>query len=442
MMLSGWGRYPKIACRQDRLHDPAEASGFLSPHRSLIARGNGRAYGDAALNPALTLSALGAGRFVDFDPTTGELTCEAGALLSDILSVFVPHGWFPPVMPGTKFVTVGGMIASDVHGKNHHRDGSFGDHLTGLDVMLADGRVVRCSSDRNTELFEATIGGMGLTGVILRASFRMMAVTSAYLEAETVPADDLDAAMSALWEAEAWPYTVAWIDCLAPGARRGRSLISRARHLDRAALPWHLRDAPCAGQDSRGLRVPTDLPAFVLNGASVRAFNAAYYLRGRMRSARRGVVHYDRFFFPLDGLLDWNRIYGRRGFVQYQCVLPPETSARGLDALLRAVATARQGSFLAVLKRLGPGGGYLSFPMAGYTLALDLPIRGDTFALLDRLDDIVAREGGRVYLAKDARTSPEQFAAGYPDLAHFQELRRRAGAVGRFESVLSRRLEI
>jgi FAD/FMN-containing dehydrogenase len=443
MMLSGWGRYPVLDCRVETCRDPAEARSRVTDHGSTIARGMGRAYGDAALNPTRTLSMLGSDRFRAFDPASGLLTCEAGTRLSEILSVFVPRGWFPPVVPGTKFVSVGGMIAADVHGKNHHRDGAFGNHVTSLDLALADGSVVTCSRSANPELFAATIGGMGLTGVILRATVRMVPVETAYLASETRAAGDLDTAMGLLAESDAWPYTVAWIDCLATGRAKGRSLIYRGRHAARDELPMGRRESPLPTHRDGGLTVPVDMPGVALNGLTVRAFNAAYYAKGRAGAGGDAqLVHYDPFFFPLDGIHAWNRLYGRRGFVQYQCVLPDAASRDGLAALLDRIAAAGQGSFLAVLKRLGAGTDFLSFPMAGYTLALDFPVRAGTFALLDALDAIVAEHGGRVYLAKDARTAPGRFAEGYPDLQRFRTLRGQVHAPGRFESLLSRRLEI
>jgi len=443
MMLSGWGRYPVLDCRLETCRDPGEARSRVTGPGSTIARGMGRAYGDAAMNPTRTLSMLGSDRFRAFDPASGLLTCEAGTRLSDILSVFVPRGWFPPVVPGTKFVSVGGMIAADVHGKNHHRDGAFGNHVTSMDVALADGSVVTCGAAENPELFAATIGGMGLTGVILRATFRMVSVETAYLASETRAAGDLDTAMGLLAESDTWPYTVAWIDCLATGRAKGRSLIHRGRHAGRDELPMGRRESPRPTHRAGGVTVPVDMPGIALNGLTVRAFNAAYYAKGRAGAGGgEQLVHYDPFFFPLDGIHAWNRLYGRRGFVQYQCVLPDGTSRAGLIRLLDRIAAAGQGSFLAVLKRLGPGTDFLSFPMAGFTLALDFPVRAGTFDLLDELDVIVAEHGGRVYLAKDARIAPGRFADGYPELGRFRALRARVGAAGHFESLLSRRLEI
>ena len=433
MMLSGWGRYPALDCRLERLRRCEDLPGLLHRGTTLIARGNGRSYGDAALNPKLTLSMLAMDRMRAFDAGTGRLDCEAGVLLANLLETFVPHGWFPPVVPGTRLVTVGGMIAADVHGKNHHRDGTFGAHVESLTLAGADGAIRECSREENADLFRATLGGMGLTGVILSARFRLRPIETAFVMAETLAARDLDETM-ALFEASCdWPHSVAWIDCLARGAGLGRAVVTRL-----ASNPLRLARA---GK----LRVPVDAPATLLNRVSIGLFNALCYRRGR-GCARSGArpVHFDRFFFPLDRIEAWNRLYGRRGFVQYQCVLPKGESAAGLAALLERVAASGQGSFLAVLKLFGPAGeGLMSFPMEGYTLALDFPVRSGTAALLDGLDEITHRHGGRVYLAKDARCAPERLREGYPRIGAFEAVRAEAaGAPPRFASALSRRLAL
>jgi FAD/FMN-containing dehydrogenase len=436
--LSGWGRYPVLDCRSATLRAPGELPGWLARTDTLIARGNGRAYGDAALNTALTLSARGLDRLIAFDETTGRLTCEAGVLLDDILRTFVPRGWFSPVVPGTKFVTIGGMIAADVHGKNHHRDGAFGRHVREIVLGLADGGVTTCSRERNPALFRATLGGMGLTGVILSATFDLLRIETAWLREETVIAADLDAAMALFEASTGWRYTVAWIDCLVPGAQRGRAVLYRGEHLTADELPPDRRSAPLVPHGAPKLHVPLDAPSGLVNGMTVRLFNRLYYRRTAAR-ARVRTVHYDPFFFPLDGILEWNRLYGGRGFVQYQCVLPRGDGASGLNALLARIAASGQGSFLAVLKLMGAAGeGPLSFPMEGYTLALDFPVRRGTLALLDELDEITAAHGGRVYLAKDARTGGETLRRGYPQLGEFERLRNDAGR--KFASAMSERL--
>lgn len=438
--LSGWGRYPVRDCT---LWQPVTAEALhatLAPLPSSIARGNGRSYGDASLNPDATIDMRRLDRLIAFDDASGALVCEAGVLLSDIIDAFVPRGWFVPVTPGTRRVTVGGMIASDVHGKNHHGAGSFCDHLLWLELDPGDGRVLRCSHQENADLFAATCGGMGLTGMIVRAAFRMVAIETAWMRQRTVRARDLDEAMALFEQSHAWTYSVAWIDCLARGRDLGRSAILLAEHASLGELDASRRAAPLARPPRKSRAVPIDLPGFALSGFNVAAFNRLYYAMQRPGEA---LVALDPYFYPLDAMADWNRIYGRRGFVQYQCVLPLAESERGLARLLETIAAAGSGSFLAVLKRLGPQSfGMLSFPMPGYTLALDFPATPDNLALLDRLDAITADHGGRIYLTKDARLSPAMLARGYPRLQEFRDLRAHYGLDRRFSSLLSQRLRL
>ena len=441
MELSGWGRYPVLDCRVAHLRRDGDLARLSADSRTLIARGNGRAYGDAALNPALTLSMLALDEMSAFDPGTGLLTCQAGVLLSDVLSAFVPRGWFPPVVPGTALVTVGGMIAADVHGKNHPRDGSFGAHVESLTLATADGETRRCSRSENPALFRATLGGMGLTGVILSARFRLRRIDSAFMLAETVGARGLDETL-ALFEAPGdRPFSAAWVDGLARGAGLGRALVSRGAWLPRASLPGPLASRALRPAPPARAAVPAAAPSALLNRPAVRLFNALRYRRGRMRGGEHP-VHYGPFLFPLDGIAAWNRLYGRRGFVQYQCVLPRAESPRGLTALLECAATAGQGPFLTVLKPFGPAGeGLMSFPMEGHTLAMDFPMRAGVRTLLDRLDGITHDHGGRVYLAKDACAAPERVRQGYPRLDRFNTVRAEANrGARRFASALSRRL--
>ncbi|MBX6396599.1 MAG: FAD-binding oxidoreductase, partial [Alicyclobacillaceae bacterium] len=364
---------------------------------SYLARGLGRAYGDAALNEgAGVLLQTRRNRFLDFDPGSGILRCEAGVSLAEILEVFVPRGYFLPVTPGTKFVTVGGAIASDVHGKNHHQDGSFSNFVVDLDLLTAGGEVITCSRTEKEDIFWATVGGMGLTGVILRASLRLLPVTSSYIRVDYVKARNIDEAFERFdADDDRYQYSVAWIDCLATGRSLGRSVLMRGNHVPAEDLPPSLRSRPLEVRKKMNVTVPFDFPSVTLNYLSIRAFNALYY---RLSKGSPGVlVHYDPFFYPLDAVLDWNRLYGKRGFVQYQVVFPFETSREGLIALLERLARDRRSSFLAVLKRFGAEGqGLLSFPRPGYTLALDIPIRDDgLFAFLREMDEWVAEKGGR-----------------------------------------------
>ena len=390
--LSGWGRYPIRECRLATLRREEQLAEW-SQTKTLIARGNGRSYGDAALNPELTLSMLAMDRLLAFDANRGVLSCEAGVLLADLLRVYAPHGWFPPVVPGTADVTVGGMIAADVHGKNHHRDGSFGAHVESLRLAAGNGDVLTCSREENPDLFRATLGGMGLTGVVLSARFRMCRIESEHVRTETLGTPDLDATMETLAASNDWHYSVAWIDGSAKGGNLGRGLVSRGDFATRDDLSGQSSGYRSRGPVSRQLPTPTLLSG-ALNPASVRLFDALYNRVGRFRTGPR-LVHHTSFFFPLDRLQQWNRLYGRRGFVQYQCVLPVLRSSRGLRAILERVAASDHIAYLAVLKLLGPKGeGMLSFPLPGYTLALDFPMRPGTLELLDSLDEVTTALGG------------------------------------------------
>jgi decaprenylphospho-beta-D-ribofuranose 2-oxidase len=440
MRLSGWGKYPAAEVELRHVRSAADAAAAVVAPGHLIARGNGRSYGDAALCPERTLSMDKLDRMLAFDEKEGWLTCQAGVLLSDILSVLVPRGWFPMVVPGTKFVSLGGAIAADIHGKNHHGAGSFCDHVAEIELLIASGAVVRCSASENAELFAATRGGMGLTGVILSASIRLQRIETVYIRQETIRAPDLDGVLAAFEATTASPYSVAWIDCLAGGRSLGRSLLYHGAHavlgeVDAGAQPNKL-EAP----QRKAAKVPFDFPAFALNRASVGAFNEFYFRKGRVGWA---LIDYDRAFFPLDAVRNWNRIYGRCGFVQYQCAVPKGEAERYLQAMLEETSRAGMGSFLAVLKLMGKeGNGMLSFPMPGYTLAMDFPVCDRTFTLLKRLDRILADCGGRIYLAKDAVSGPDLMAVGYPRLEAFRALRADSGADQKFTSLMARRLSL
>ena len=429
MEIAGWGRYPRVEARISAPRTPAAVARRLA-EGATIARGMGRSYGDSALAPRV-MACRGLDHFLSFDDQTGVLRCAAGVTLDEVVALFVPRGWFPMVTPGTRFVTVGGAVAADVHGKNHHRDGSFCDHLLELTLMLADGEVVRCSPEENAALFHATCGGMGLTGVILEAAFRLRPIRSAFIRETVLKAANLGEAL-ALFEAhDAASYSVAWIDCLAGGRHLGRSLIMLGEHDEEGALE---------SIGGRPLSVPLEMPAGLLNRWSVGAFNTLYYHRVLRRRLERR-VHFAPYFYPLDGIRQWNHLYGRAGFLQYQFVLPKAAGMAGVSEVLERIARSGRGSFLAVLKSFGRGNrNLLSFPMEGYTLAVDLKREAGVFELLDELDRCVVDHGGRIYLAKDARMGREVFRQGYPEWEAFAELREQLGAAGRFRSLQSERL--
>lgn len=440
MKLAGWGRYPVHDCDITRPRSETDLRARLSKGK-LIARGNGRAYGDSAMSPSNTVDMRAFNRMVAFDDVTGQLTVEAGVLLGDVISAFLPRGWFPAVTPGTKFVTIGGMIAADVHGKNHHKNGSIGAYIDWIDVMTADGQVQRCSPVDRADLFHWTVGGMGLTGVILRAAVRLKAVETGWIRQTLIPAPNLEAAMAALDETSHATYSVAWIDCLSKPPARGRSLIILGEYAAADDLGAHQRAAPYKTPRKRTSAMPFDAPSFLLNSYTVRAFNALYYRNG-LRNSGQTIVDWDSFFYPLDSVLGWNRIYGRKGFVQFQCALPAEKAQDGLSALLQEIGKAGQGSFLAVLKRFGPQDSRFSFPMDGHTLALDFPVNRKSLALLDRLDRITLEHDGRFYLAKDSRMSAETLRQSDDRVDSFLKMRTLDNRSQAFVSAQSDRLKI
>lgn len=415
--VSSWGRLSADPHHTVGLHDAARVDGVLAGSRLPgLAHGAGRSYGDACLNPAgLLWLTAGLDRFIAFDDVTGRLSCEAGVLLRDIQRLALPRGWALPVMPGTQLVTVGGAIANDVHGKNHHRCGSFGDHLVRLRLVRTDGSTLECGPGLRPHWWAATVGGLGLTGVITEAEIRLRRVPGPWLDVETIPFAGVREFLDLADGSEAdWESTVAWIDCLSG---------TQARGLFMRAHPADTQDRP--EPSPRSLRVPCVPPVSLMNRFSLRPFNALYFRRGRLQSGR-SVSHYGAFHHPLDALQGWNRLYGPAGFFQYQSVVPRQSGLAATEAMLGEVARSGEGSFLAVLKTFGgrASSGMLSFAQPGVTLALDFPNRGArTLALFERLDAIVAEAGGRLYAAKDARMPRAVFEAGYPRLGEFLPFR-------------------
>jgi decaprenylphospho-beta-D-ribofuranose 2-oxidase len=438
-MISGWGNYPRKDGDVQLLQSPLDIGRALGDGPA-IAHGAGRAYGDAAIGTERTVVTVKLDRMLSLDTANNELTTEAGATLSDVIHTILPRGYFPAVVPGTQFVTIGGMVASNVHGKNHHRSGGFGRHVTRLKLVGADGRAITCGPAENGELFRATVGGMGLTGLITEVTFKVIPVETGYFRQETVVASNLDAAMRVFEESQGWTYTVAWIDGLARGASLGRSLIYRGEHARFGELDERKAANPFVARAPMPLAVPFFLPDFTLNRLTVKAFNAAYHFAG----ARQEGIHlagWYPFCFPLDAIADWNRIYGRRGFIQHQCVIPKAASREAIGEILEVIQRMGNPSFLAVLKLLGPDDdGLLSFPMEGYTLAIDFPVSERTMAMAQQIDRVVAAHGGRLYLAKDARQDRAMLDRGYPKAGQFRDLRRQSGAAAKFRSLQSERL--
>ncbi len=444
--LSGWGRYPVV---QSRVQRPERLSALQelvarAGTGSLTARGAGRSYGDAALNSKGTTVLMGRlNRMLAFDEKTGLLRCEAGVTLEEILAVFVPRGWFLPVTPGTKHVTVGGAIAFDVHGKNHHCDGAFSSFVSGLKLLTASGEIVACTRSRNANLFRATVGGAGLTGFITEAAVTLRRIETSRIHLRRFKAQDLDDALSLFDEHEAsYPYSVAWIDCLARGKALGRSLVMFGRHARRGELDARLRDDPLGYAPGTRFSVPFNLPGFALHPLAVKSFNAFYYARQRTREMT-AITDLDPFFYPLDAIGQWNKLYGRRGFIQYQAVFPAATGRKALVEALNLTSRRGKGSFLAVLKRFGAASeGLLSFPLPGYTLALDVPVGRGLHVLIEGLNRIALAHGGRAYLAKDAYLTPDIFREMYPALPDFLEIKGAHDEGNIFSSMLARRLQL
>jgi len=475
--LSGWGRYPIQTCELER---PERYADLRPTTDTLIARGQGRSYGDAALNEnGRVILTERIDRMLALDLKQGILKAEAGVTLANILPVIVKQGWFLPVTPGTKFVSLGGCVAADVHGKNHHHDGSFGDHVLAIDLILADGSHTTCSATENADIFWATVGGMGLTGIISEVTLKLIPIQTSKVMVTHRAASNIDQLFKLLQDPTLDDqYSVAWIDCLASGEKLGRGIAMFGHHatkeelganfsktanpsqppLDRGgadlALPlsrgsWrgfvakHLNENPLYFKPKRTHKLPFNFPSWVLNHLSINLFNKLYYYKESSKKAPF-LSDYDSYFYPLDAIGEWNKMYGKRGFVQYQCVIPEATALAGLTALLKELSASRRSSFLAILKRLGAEGkGLLSFPLPGYTLTLDLPIRDKgLFSLLDKLDHILLQYGGRVYLAKDARISPESFRTMYPRYGEWLRIKQKIDPANRFSSSLSRRLNI
>ena len=422
-----WGRLNNFEHEVIPLSDRLNIATQLKNQRPGIAHGMGRSYGDVCLNPNGVLwKTTGLDRFISLDENTGRIVCEAGLLLRDIQQLILQRGWLLPVTPGTQLVTVGGAIANDVHGKNHHGFGSFGDHVKGLKLVRTDGSIIECGPDLLPDWFAATVGGFGLTGVITEVEIQLRRVTGPWLSTESLAYANLKEFFELADGSEAdWEHTVSWIDCVAKG---GRGLFMRANPTDSIE-----HQEP----KSRKLTMPFVPPISLINKLTFHPFNMAYF-NLKKRQAGRSAAHYESFFYPLDNLLEWNRMYGPKGFYQYQCVVPRSVGHDAVQAMLKEIARSGEGSFLAVLKTFGnrQALGMMSFPQPGVTLALDFPNKGEhTLKLFERLDAIVREAKGRIYLAKDARMPRDLFEAGYPCLAEFLKYRDPG-----ISSALSRRL--
>lgn len=439
--LHNWGNFPSINAE---FLEPSSKEMMIknfAKHSTLIARGMGRCYGDSALSDTI-FSTLKLNRFIHFDKEKGMLHCESGATFDDILKLIVPNGFFLPVTPGTKFITVGGAIASDVHGKNHHVAGTFSDHLISFNLLTANGTILHCSKIENQDLFWLTCGGMGLTGIILEATFSLTKIPSSYVRNQSIKAENLDEIMELFENSSDCSMTVAWIDCLSKEKKLGRSILQKGEFADLDALNQQQQKNQYQTHKNGKLNIPFHFPSFALNPLSVKIFNFLYYHK-QLKKTQESVVHYDPFFYPLDAIHHWNRIYGKQGFTQYQFVLPKEKSREGLIEILNFIAKKNEGSFLAVLKLFGKQEeNYIRFPKEGYTLALDFKIHPGLWKFLDQMDNLVDKYGGRVYLTKDVRMKEDFFIRSYPQAMEFKNKVRLLNSQNKISSLQSQRIKL
>ncbi|XOB61315.1 FAD-binding protein [Campylobacterota bacterium DY0563] len=428
MKLFSWGMYPKIKAKIKILKTKKTLENYLKEDCDYIPYGNGRSYGDSALNDNI-IYCKSYDYFISFDEDNGILHCQSGVLLSDIIESFIPKGWFLKVTPGTKLITIGGAIASDVHGKNHHIDGCFSSCVEEFNIMLPSGEIKTCKKD--DELFLATCGGMGLTGVILDAKISLKKINSKYINQTTIKTKNLKETFEAFEKYKNMPYSVAWIDCLAKENELGKCLLMVGDFADDGKLDF---------KEKNKKNIPFTFPSFALNNITVKLFNWLYYKKVKEKESKQK-VDIDTFFYPLDSIKNWNRIYGKNGFTQYQFILPLENSYEALQEILKEISLSKKGSFLAVLKLYGEENkNYLSFPIKGYSLALDFKIEKGLFELLDRLDEIVIKYKGRIYLTKDVRVKKETIDKTYPNISKFRKFRKENNMDKKFHSLQSKRL--
>lgn len=437
-VLSGWGNIPKAKSRVIAIQSEQDMKNALKLDK-VIPRGLGRSYADQATNAGgWVLKMEKMNHFLSFDKEKGILDCQAGVSLEDIIQNFAPKGWFPMINPGTKYVTIGGAIANDIHGKAHHIDGSFVNCVLDFTIILADGSVVKASREENSDLFWANFGGLGLLGTILTVRLQLRKIETTYFIQKSIPARNLEEMLQAIDESDKhFAYSVAWIDSLGKGKDLGKGVLVVGNEAKRKDLPQKHLTNPLKVSGKPKLAVPFYLPAFSLNTFTVSLLNKALYLK---QKSSTGLAHYDGFFFPLDMINDWNRGYGRRGFIQYQFVLPEENGKENIRRILKEITKSDCVPFLNVLKKFGKGQGILSFPMKGYTFAIDFPITPQLKPFTQKLDKMVLEAGGRIYLGKDAYLDEDTFKAMYPQYTQWLEVKRKYDPDNHFTSDLARRI--
>ncbi|MFA9212337.1 MAG: FAD-dependent oxidoreductase [Candidatus Methylacidiphilales bacterium] len=432
--VCNWGLYPQIDANQFSTSNYAEIANFVKKNDVIIARGNGRCYGDSSLQKEI-FSTLSLNRIIKFDEINGVIYCESGVLLTEILNIIIPKGYFLPVTPGTKFITIGGAVASNIHGKNHHTEGAIAKFIQSFELLIETGEILHCSKQKNSTLFANTIGGMGLTGIVISVQLQIKKIETSYINQQIIKAQNLEEIINYFEKYKHTTYAVAWIDCLAKGNSLGKSILYLGEHTSLSELNKNQLQNPLIIQHKRAINIPFYFPTFILNRLFIRVFNFLFYNK-QARSKTNNIIDYNSFFYPLDGLNNWNRMYGKNGFTQYQFVIPFENGKEGLIEILTKISESGCGAFLGVLRTFGPkdlNSSPLSFPMEGYTLAVDFKVNKKVFQLLNQLDEIVLKYNGRLYLTKDARMTAATFAKSYhEDLVH----------PAKFNSLQSQRLGI
>ena len=428
MLVSGWGRYPKINANVFNPSSVEECKELISKYK-IIPRGMGRSYGDSA-NYKNIIQTTYFDHYIDFDFVNGYLTCEAGTKIIDILDIIVKKGWFLPVTPGSSQITIGGAIASDVHGKNHHLSGTFSKYVKEISLLTGLGDILEISENKNKLIFHATCGGMGLTGLILKAKIKLLKIKSNYIIQKTIKTTCLEEVCEKFEEYSNHEYSVAWLDCLSKGKFLGKSVLMLGKHAD---------DQFNEKSKKISLNIPVNAPSQILNKFTIKSFNKIYYAMAKHNEIKH--VDLQSYFYPLDSIQNWNRLYGQNGFVQYQFVIPKSNGIKNLKKILLDISENTNGSFLAVLKKFGNiNRNLLTFPTLGYTLSLDFKISKNIFIFLKNLDENIADYGGRIYLSKDALMNEDIFKKTYPRWIEFEELRHKIGASGKFSSTQSERL--